>query len=107
MAAPILSRKKAEAISNGVFLIALAILLYTGFWWPGILLAIWSMLATRQYLSGRTYDLIISSVILIGLFIFYFFNVDWSVFMPVLFVVGGLYIIFREYYFTEEPTTHD
>lgn len=99
MAHRIVSKKKAEAISNGVLLISIGILFYTNAWWPGILLAIWATLALRQYLSGRMYDLIISSTILIGLFFITLFNVNWSLLMPILFVVGGIYIIFREYFF--------
>ena len=98
----ILSKRKTEAISNGVFLIALGILFYTNAWWPGILLAIWATLALRQYFSGRVYDLIISSVILIGLFL-----ITWSILMPVLFVVGGIYIIFREYFFSGATDEED
>lgn len=107
MGQPILSKRKSDAISNGVFLIALGILFYTNTWWPGILIAIWAALGLRQYLTGRTYDLIISSVILLGLFIITFFRIEWSLLMPILFVVGGIYIIFREYFFSEDTNGED
>lgn len=103
----ILSKRKSEAISNGVFLISLGILFYTNAWWPGILIAIWATLALRQYFSGRIYDLMISSVILIGLFLINFFNINWSLLMPILFVVGGIYIIFREYFFSGATDEED
>lgn len=102
MAGLIVSKRKADVFSNGAFLISLGILFYTNAWWPGILLAIWIALFLRQYLTGRTYDAIISSVILLGLFFFSFFDFQWAVVMPVLFVLGGIYIIFREYFFTED-----
>lgn len=98
----ILSKRKAEAISNGVFLVGIGILFWTNGWWPGILLVIWAALATRQYFTGRIWDFSISTIILVGLFITTFFNITWSVLMPVLFVIGGIYIIFREYFFTED-----
>lgn len=107
MANRIVSKKKAEAISNGALLISLGILFYTNAWWPGILLAIWLTLAIRQYLSGRTYDLLISSTILIGLFLISFFNVNWSLLMPILLVIGGIYIIFREYFFAGATDEED
>lgn len=102
MAQPIFSKRKTEAIANGCFLIALGVLFYTGAWWPGILLAIWVLLAVRQYFSGRKYDLFISSFILLGLFLVNYFKFDWTVLMPILFVIGGVYIIFREYFFSED-----
>ena len=64
-----LSKKKADAISNGIFLVGLGILVYTGSWWPAILLVIWATLAFRQYATGRLYDLAVSSLILLGLFL--------------------------------------
>jgi predicted membrane protein len=95
-------KKKIEAISNGVFIICLGILFFTGGWWPGILLALWVLLAIRQYFTHRIRDLVISSIILLGLFALSFFNIEWSVILPVLFVIGGIYIIFREYFFAED-----
>lgn len=107
MAQPILSRRKAEVISNGVFLASIGILFWTNGWWPGILLAIWASLGTRQYLTGRIFDVIVSSIILVGLFIASFFNLSWSVLIPVLFITGGIYIIFREYSLSEDTENED
>jgi hypothetical protein len=95
----LLSKNKTEAISRGVLLISLGILFFTNTWWPGILLAIWATLAIKQYFSGRIYDLVISSIVLLGLYLISFFDINWSLLLPILFVVGGIYIIFREYFF--------
>jgi predicted membrane protein len=103
----LIPKKKADAISNGAFLVALGIIFYTNSWWPGILVAIWLALAIRQYFTNRIYDLCLTTIILIGLFLISLFNFDWSVLMPVLFVVGGIYIIFREYFFAEDTNGED
>lgn len=92
-----MSKKKADAISNGIFLIAIGILVFTSYWWPGILIAIWATLATRQYLTGRLYDLILTTILLLGLSVVIILNLNWSVLVPVLLVLGGIHIIFREY----------
>src|SRR5258706_10812466 len=97
-----LSRRRADVISNGVGLIGLGIVFYLNAWWPGILLVIWASLATREYLTGRIWDLTISSFLFIGLFTIYYLNVDWSALMPVLFFLGGIYIIFREFFYAED-----
>lgn len=107
MSQPLLSKKKAFAISNGVFLIGLGILFYTNTWWPGILAVVWSSLIFRQGCTGRLYDFIISSIILLTLFFIALFNLKWDVLMPVLFVIGGIYIIFREYFFAEDTNGED
>lgn len=91
--------KKASAISNGIFLVSLGILLFTEFWWPGILLALWATIASRQYLSGRLYYALSSSVILLGLFIAALINFNFDILAPILLVIGGMIIIVREYFF--------
>lgn len=103
----IVSKRKSDAIANGAFLICLGILFYTNYWWPGILLAIWVNAGLRQILTGRLYDFSISTLILVGLFVVTFFNFEWAVLLPVLFVIGGIYIIFREYFFAEDTNGED
>lgn len=93
----ILSKRKADAVSNGIFLICLGVLIYTDFWWPGILLALWLTLVVRQYLTGRIYDLVITTILLLGLFFITLLNINWSILVPVLLILGGIHVIFREY----------
>lgn len=97
MSTAYMSKRKADAISNGIFLIGLGILVYTSLWWPGILLVLWATLASRQWLTGRIYDLIVTTILLIGLSLIILFNLNWTVIVPVLLVLGGIHIIFREY----------
>jgi len=102
MAQALVSKRKATAISNGVFLIGLAMLIYTGYWWPGILLVVWANLFLKQYLTGRVYDATITSVLLLGLVALSVLNLGITALGPILLVVGGIYIIFREYTFAED-----
>ncbi|MEX1013154.1 MAG: hypothetical protein WD595_00650 [Waddliaceae bacterium] len=99
------SYRKATAVSNGVFLLALAVLFFTGWWWPGILLAIWAALGTKQYLMERYWDGLITSFILGGIFVASFFQLNWSMLMPAIFAIGGVYMIIREYYFWGDKET--
>lgn len=102
MAKPMLTKRKSDAIANGAFLIGIGILLFTNEWWPGILLVLWISLFLRQYLTGRIYDALVSTIILVGLFLITFIKLNWSVIIPVLFVIGGIYLIFREYFYADE-----
>lgn len=97
MAQMLMSKKKADAISNGVFLIGLGILIYSEAWWPGILAALWATLAVRQYFTGRIYDLVLTTIFLWGLFVVVLLKLNWSVIIPVLLILGGIHLIFREY----------
>lgn len=96
---PYFSKRKADAISNGFLLILLGILYYTGAWWPGILLAIASSFALRQYLTGRRMDFLItiSIIALIGLIILSGYAYNFIV--PAILIGAGIYMIGREYFY--------
>ncbi len=96
-----MSKKKAHAISNGIFLVCLGILIFTNAWWPGMILAIWATVASRQYLTGRKYYALVSTIVLLGFYAVSLFKFDYDFLAPVLLVVGGLFLIIREYYFED------
>jgi hypothetical protein len=107
MALKVMSKKKASAVSNGIFLISLAILIVTDAWWPGIIIAVWATVASRQYLSGRYYYAVISSIVLLGLVVVSYVKFDFDILAPVILAVAGLFIIVREYFFTEDTNGED
>lgn len=98
----VLPKRKADALSNAALLAGLAILFWSQTFWPGILLVVWVWLAIRQYLTSRKWDLMITSIILLGLFVVSFFGINLSALLPVLFAVGAIYIVFREYFFADD-----
>lgn len=97
MAQPLASQRRAKALSLALFLIGLAIIAYLDAWWPGIMPVIGIPLALRQYLLGRMYDMAISLLVFLGVFVTVQFNISFQILIPVLFTVAGIYIIFREY----------
>jgi predicted membrane protein len=102
MAQPITSKKKAHALSSALFLIGVAILIITEMWWPGLMLAVGLPLALRQYLLGRTYDMGVSLLVFVGTFVTVQYNITWRIFLPVLFTIGGIYILCREFLAPDE-----
>lgn len=97
MSRAFVSKKKAHTISTAFFLFGLALLVFTDNWWPGIMLAVGVTLAVRQYLLGRVYDMGVSLLVFIGTFVTVQFNINWRVFLPILFTVGAIYILLREF----------
>jgi len=102
MSEPLISKKKADAFANGAFFIALGVIAYYNIWWPWILPAIWIFLSLRQFLTGRRWDFFVSTVLLGVLFIVSYFHLDWTLLVPILFVVGGIYIIFKEFFYSDD-----
>lgn len=92
-----ISKRRAKAISLSLFFLGLAILTILDSWWPGIMLVIGIPLALRQFLLGRYYDMSLSLIIFIGSFIVAGYKVSWKVLLPVLFIIGALWILVREY----------
>jgi hypothetical protein len=97
MAEPLTSRKRAQAYAGALFLIGLAILAVSEDWWPGIMLVVGLPLSLRQFLLGRFYDTLTSLLVFVGTFITVQFDISWRVFLPILFTLGAIYILLREY----------
>lgn len=93
---PILPKRKADTLSNGVFLILLGFLFYTGKWWPGILFALGITFALRQYLTGRKVDFFITLVLVGILGMLTVAGQAFSLLFPLLFIAFGLFLIAKE-----------
>lgn len=93
----IVCKKKGKALALSLFLIGIAVLSYTGSWWPGIMLAIGLPLAFKQYLAGKLYDVAVTLFVFIGVFVTVNFDIEWDILLPVLFTVGGIYIFCRDF----------
>lgn len=103
----LMTKRKAEAVSNGVFLVLIGMMIYATAFWPWILLALWAWIGLRQLLTARKYDFIVSTILFLGLFIISFFDLKWAYIMPVLFILGGIYIVFREYFYSKDTNGED
>jgi len=100
--AHIVSKKRAKVLCVALFLIGLAIISYLRAYWPGIMLVVGLPLALKQYLMGRPYDMCVSLFVFIGVFVTVQFNISWEILLPVLFALGGIYVLFREYLESKE-----
>ena len=98
MAHPKASRKKSATISFAVFLVILAIITLSDYWWPGIMLLIGIPLAIKQFFNGRKHDMIVTLFVFLGVFVTIQFQIPWKYLLPVIFTVGGIYILFKEFF---------
>jgi len=103
----IVSKRRAKALTVALFLVGLAIVSFMQAWWPGIMLAVGIPLALRQYLLGRHYDVCVSLFVFVGVFVTVQFNISWEILLPVLFALGGIYVLFREYLESKEETVEE
>ncbi len=97
-----MSPRKAQALSLALFLIGLAILTYFKTWWPSIMLVVGLPLALRQYLLRQFFDMTVSLIVFLGVFITVQFHVKWDILLPIFFTLGGVYIFIKEFFHTKE-----
>ena len=108
MAHPRTSKKRAKAISSALFLTGLAIVLISSHVWPLIMLVIGVPLAIRQFLLGRDKDMLVSLFVFLGVYITAQFDVSWQILLPVLFIMGAIYILAQEFLTTfDHPESED
>jgi hypothetical protein len=60
-------QRMAGAISGGIFLISLGVLLFTGWWWPGIMVAIGISSGAALIFRGKTWQGIGSLIFFCGI----------------------------------------
>lgn len=51
-----MSKSRAGEVSGGLFLIGIAILFLTGWWWPGILFVVGTVVIVSGFLEGKSSD---------------------------------------------------
>ena len=104
MGKQIFSHKKIQALCVGLFLIGLALITFFNYWWPGIMLVAGLPLGIRQYLLGKYYDVAVTLVVFLGVFFTVQFHIPWKLLLPILFVIGAIYIFFRDFIESKEES---
>ncbi len=107
MAKQLMSKRRAKVVTTALFLVGLAFVAYLKTWWPGIMLAIGLPLALRQYLLGRHYDMGVTLFVFVGVFVTVQFDISWEILLPVLFALGGVYLLFREFLESKEESLEE
>lgn len=102
MRSPIISQGKADAVALGILVVGISIIGVYQAWWPWILIVLGCATIARQFLRGRLYDMYISFIVFGGLFFYFLMNVRWDVLMPIIFIIGAIYILFREFFVSNE-----
>jgi len=99
-------KKQASAISGGIFLICLGILIFTGWWWPGIMLAIGLSSGAELVFRGQTKKGIGTLVFFCGIpFVVWIVNetaIPWSIVGPLILVGLGVITLVKAFYLRDE-----
>lgn len=99
-------QRRGSAISGGIFLISLGVLLFTGWWWPGIMIAIGLSGGAELVFRGKTLrgigTLALFCAIPIGVWIIQEKEIPWSLAGPLALVGVGVIVLVKAFYFGKE-----
>jgi hypothetical protein len=94
-------RNRTPGVSGGVFLIGLGILVYTGWWWPGILLVIGLASSAELILRGKYVAALISFGFFAAIPLLVSADIPWRIMGPFILIAMGAAAIFRSTQSTE------
>jgi len=99
-------KKQASGISLGIFLIGLGILLFTGWWWPGIMVVLGLSGGAELIFRGQTAKGIGTLAFFWGIALIAIIvqaaNVPWSIVGPLILIGIGVIILVRIFFLREE-----
>ena len=98
-------KRRASGISGGIFLISLGILLFTGWWWPGIMFAIGLSGGAELVFQGKTFRCISTLAFFCAFpfaaWIIQEVEIPWSLVGPMVLIGIGLIILVKTFYLRE------
>jgi hypothetical protein len=99
-------KQQASAISGGIFLICLGVLIITGWWWPGILLAIGLAGGAEQIFRGKVArgvgTLAFFCAIPIVIWIIQAARIPWGIVGPMVLIGIGVITLVKAFYLRGE-----
>ena len=98
-------KRMASGISGGIFLISLGVLLYTGWWWPGIMFAIGLSAGAELVFRGQTLrgigTLAFFCAIPIGIWIIQETEIPWTLVGPLVLIGIGVIVLVKALFLRE------
>ena len=100
------TKGKASAISGGIFLISLGVLIITGWWWPGILIAIGLSGGAELIFRGKVArgigTLAFFCAISIVIWIIQATRIPWTIVGPLVLIGIGVISLVKAFYLRGE-----
>lgn len=98
MSHPYFSEKKTHAISFSILLLGLAVLSFTGTWWPWLMAVIGLSTIVKHMLRGKFYDAALSLIIFGGIVVTTGWNIGGEYFIPVVLILASIYMIVKAFF---------
>ena len=100
-------KQKGDAITAGILLIGLGVLLFTGLWWPGIMFVVGLSSGAGLIFRGKTTQGICTLALLlsipIGICVIQKAEIPWSVVGPMILVGAGIIVLVKAFFLRDKP----
>ena len=98
-------RRRGDAFSGGIFLISLGVLLFTGWWWPGIMVAIGLSSGAGLIFRGKIWEGIGSLVFFCGIAVAVEIvratDIDWTLMAAFILIGVGVITLIKAFVLRE------
>lgn len=98
-------KRQASAISGGIFLISLGVLIITNWWWPGIMFAIGLSAGAATIFRGRIRagvgTILFFSAVSIVVWVIQETRIPWEIVGPLVLVGIGVIILIKVFSFAQ------
>ena len=95
-------QRKASAIWLGIFLIGLAVLIYTGWWWPGIMVVLGLAGCAALIFRGRTLEGVGTLAFFWGIAVIVIIvqetEVPWAIVGPLVLIGIGVIVLVKAFF---------
>ena len=100
-------RRKGDAISGGILLIGLGVLLFTGWWWPGIMFVVGLSSGAGLIFRGKAAQGIGTLALLwsipIGIWIIQKAEIPWLLVGPMILIGVGVIVLVKAFLLRDKP----
>lgn len=100
-------KQKADAITGGILLIGLGVLLFTNWWWPGIMFVVGLSSGAGLIFRGKTAQGVGTLALLwsipIGIWIIQRVEIPWLLVGPTILIGVGVIVLVKAFFLSDKP----
>jgi membrane protein implicated in regulation of membrane protease activity len=95
------TRRTGDGITGGLILIGIGVLLFTNWWWPGIMIVIGVGVAAGLVFRGRYIPALINCAIFFGIPVLVEANIPWQLVGPAILIGIGIIVLVKAFVIKE------
>ena len=86
-----------NGITGGIFLIGIGILMFTNWWWPGIMLVIGLAISAGLILRGKYFSALFTFAFFAAIPLLVTADIPWGIFGPFILIALGASVIVKSF----------